>query len=280
MHFAKSVCIRVLVLVPVCLVYLITTLNLMVFHQGVLPERVESVELLLSTLIVYFCLFTGIWAYTKSFITEPGHVPLEFDLLPDDAMEKLSDDEFGEEKTQVTVSYCEKCQRSRPARAHHCVFCNKCVMRMDHHCPWMGNCIGICNYRTFVQTIFYALVTTAIISGCCAEIMIQRPEIENLWTVVGCLFTMGLFVMLAVLFVYHFWMICVNTNTIELVFYHDRTMFDFGWLLNVQEVLGNTWLGYVFPINIPIKQGFGYVFPVKIKNKAGETVFFHDKVLV
>ena len=45
---------------------------------------------------------------------------------------------------------CEKCQKFKPARAHHCSTCGDCVMRRDHHCIWLNNCIGINNYRYFV----------------------------------------------------------------------------------------------------------------------------------
>ena len=37
---------------------------------------------------------------------------------------------------QEDWSYCDKCMKRRPPRAHHCKRCRHCVTRMDHHCPW------------------------------------------------------------------------------------------------------------------------------------------------
>ena len=90
-----------------------------------------------------------------AFLTDPGKIPLEFDLLPNSSKEHLSPELFGSERLHAIITNCQKCDRDRPARAHHCAFCNNCVMRMDHHCPWMGNCVGIHNERMFVQFIFF-----------------------------------------------------------------------------------------------------------------------------
>jgi hypothetical protein len=95
----------------------------------------------------------------------------------------------------------------------------------------------------------------------------------------GFLLSLGLFVMLWMLIVYHVWMTVVNTNTIEMTFYRGKNNFDFGWRRNLAEVFGNDWKMWIFPVSLPRRKGLGYEYPVKIVNKQGETVYFHEKVL-
>ncbi|KAK2947415.1 putative Palmitoyltransferase pfa3 [Blattamonas nauphoetae] len=69
----------------------------------------------------------------------------------------------------IGLSYCDKCQRVRPDRAHHCSICKRCVLRMDHHCPWMGNCIGQFNHKFFI--LFLTYTTIAATFYCVVDIV-------------------------------------------------------------------------------------------------------------
>jgi hypothetical protein len=58
--------------------------------------------------------FLFLWAYVHTIFTDPGGVPLHY---------------VNEERI------CQKCERAKPPRAHHCSSCGRCILRMDHHCP-------------------------------------------------------------------------------------------------------------------------------------------------
>lgn len=68
---------------------------------------------------------------------------------------------------------CNRCERLRPPRAHHCRICEKCILKMDHHCAWVNNCIGLYNHRYFFLSLFwfyiicwyYATVSIYLLSG-------------------------------------------------------------------------------------------------------------------
>jgi hypothetical protein len=279
MNFRTSKVARIIFAIPVLLVNIITLLNLAILHFGLLNHDLDPTESLVKSILIYFCVCTGMIAYSKAYTSDPGSIPFEFDMLSDSYKELLPDSEYGAIKKFVCVSFCHKCERSRPARSHHCIICGKCVMRQDHHCPWIGNCVGIFNTRYFLQFIFYALITTSVLNGTCCKLILDG-QAKNFWITGGFFLTLGLFIMMWMLLTYHLWMITLNTNTIELTFHKDKSNFNFGWKTNLIEVLGQDWLAYFLPYNIKKKEGLGYVFPVKIENELGEIEYFNNKVLI
>ncbi|KRX04173.1 hypothetical protein PPERSA_11297 [Pseudocohnilembus persalinus] len=56
----------------------------------------------------------------------------------------------------ITQNGCNKCEKIRPLRAHHCTMCNQCILKMDHHCPWINNCVGHLNQQYFMNMLLYA----------------------------------------------------------------------------------------------------------------------------
>jgi hypothetical protein len=57
------------------------------------------------------------------------------------------------------ATYCYKCGIVRPARCHHCSTCHRCVLGFDHHCVWLNNCIGYNNYRSFLLTLLFLMLS-------------------------------------------------------------------------------------------------------------------------
>lgn len=60
-----------------------------------------------------------------------------------------------------TNNQCLTCQiyQQRPVRCHHCKRCNRCILQFDHHCIWVNNCIGYNNYRDFIMTLLFLVIS-------------------------------------------------------------------------------------------------------------------------
>lgn len=63
---------------------------------------------------------------------------------------------------------CDKCGRSKPPRAHHCLICKACILKLDHHCPWVNNCIGAPNLAYFLLLLIVTLCDIGGIGGTAA----------------------------------------------------------------------------------------------------------------
>ncbi len=124
-------------------------------------------------------LFVGHLSLTQHKIfTNPGEAPVMFDSV------KFRTNEF--KANGSTDRYCQKCQRKKPDRAHHCKFfrscrllnclswesiptwfvlllgriCRRCVLKMDHHCKRQINGISekaknsIFSFFSFLLSLF------------------------------------------------------------------------------------------------------------------------------
>ena len=108
-------------------------------------EVMENNQILkkLISLIFYLCAFMTIYCYILSILTDPG-------TINDDKLKLLEKDD---------KTYCKKCDKERPIRAHHCSTCNKCFLKLDHHCPWIFNCVGYYNQKIFLLFLFYGFIS-------------------------------------------------------------------------------------------------------------------------
>ena len=104
----------------------------------------------LISLNFYFCAFMTLFCHIKSMLTNPG-------IIIDNMVNRLKKNE---------KTFCKKCNKFRPLRAHHCSTCGKCILKMDHHCPWIFNCVGYYNQKTFFFFFFYATLCDLIASPC------------------------------------------------------------------------------------------------------------------
>merc|ERR1712157_566564 len=64
---------------------------------------------------------------------------------------------------------------ARPPRSHYCFELQSNVLRMDHFCVWFNNAVGFYNYKYFLLTITYLLLSCLL----SIFILIYRIFINN-----------------------------------------------------------------------------------------------------
>jgi hypothetical protein len=148
------------------------------FFETILPYWRARAGMIFSIFLVFLLIFLMINIFVNYFLAvlvKPGS--------PEDIMKYkkykdkspyLPSEEFLSEvdlsyfkKGLKSVEYsskCNKCNKKKPLRAHHCQTCGLCVMKMDHHCPWINNCVGQNNQRYFVLFLTHTLIGCVFIS--------------------------------------------------------------------------------------------------------------------
>lgn len=103
----------------------------------------------------------GLHCYLLCVLSDPGSVPHDYEHDPEDHTATY----IQVKRKGGVARSCQKCDRPKPPRAHHCRVCRRCVLRMDHHCPWINNCVGHGNYKAFVLFLLYSLIALVQSAG-------------------------------------------------------------------------------------------------------------------
>ena len=171
---------------------------------------------------------------------------------------------------------CDKCNRLRPARAHHCSLCQTCVYRYDHHCPWIGNCIGLKNYRLFLLYLTSVTVCAGLIGVSCA-VYAGRHEDYRKETLAGAVIGLATLAGVGSFTFAHYIFLSINRTTIE-VRAHSRNIFNVGMVRNWVETCGPLWFLWLCPFPLH-PQADGVRYPVVIGLKDGSVQRIDRKLL-
>lgn len=245
---------------------------------GYMELVASSPGLIFVYLLFHMIFILLIWSFCMCFITNPGVIPDYFTV--EHLNESDNFDEFLEsDLAQAKSSYCQKCQRARPPRAHHCSLCDRCVLRMDHHCPWVGNCVGFNNHRHFIQFLTYSSLDLFIESISCGSLLIKNSGNGHISTLFGGIVGFALALSLAGMAIFHVWLVMNNRSSLEIRYLGNFNVFDTGnGKMNFTQICGNDWINYILPLKAKTETD-GTFYPVRLRTKHGAIALFNESLI-
>jgi len=215
--------------------------------------------------------------YLRCILVHPGTIPDKKDdpsweYAPQDGPDGVLSTipSLQEKKRSGDRRHCKWCAKYKPDRCHHCRVCRTCVLRMDHHCPWIYNCVGFRNHKYFFLLLFYAAITSHVITWTMLESV--RGAVDGASAFVQLFFllfgeTLAAFIalMVTVFWFFHAWLMIKAMTTIEFCEKSvSRTGYEsslYGRCLvgNVKAVLGDRVLLWLLPCSPPSGNGLHFL---------------------
>ena len=228
--------------------------------------------------LVTFCCFYLVLTQLLCMLINPGNIN-SGGIEEIDTQGRLNqgEDMVPEDYNAGKVNMCAKCNKLRPARAHHCSLCNTCVYRYDHHCPFVGNCVGLYNYRIFLLYITSVTICAGLIGISCAVYAGQHDDYKD-QTLAGAIIGLAACLGVGCFTLFHYGLLSTNRTTIE-VRMQSRQVFDVGIGRNWVDICGPMWWCWVCPLPLrPRVDGVRYSVVLRLKD--GSVKRMDSKVLV
>lgn len=237
----------------------------------------SGANITLHVFVSFFFLY-AVALQVQCMLINPGNVKSgELDAVDTESQLKQPEDMVAEDYQTGKVNPCEKCNRLRPARAHHCSLCQTCVYRYDHHCPWIGNCIGLRNYRLFLLYLTGVTACAGLIGVACA-VYAGKHEDYRKETLAGAVIGLATCAGVGSFTLSHYVFLSVNRTTIEMKL-GSRNIFNLGVARNWVQVCGPHWYFWLCPL--PLRpQADGVRYSVVIGLKDGSVKQVDKKLLV
>jgi hypothetical protein len=273
-----SACYKIIILTPVYILLGFIGLVIYCYVRTTYILNDYTILTLIGSIFLFIFLGISLWSYFRSVFTSPGTIPdcFTIDSFSESQKQFLHESYLQEDYDKSKVTFCKKCNKHRPARAHHCSMCDRCTLRFDHHCPWIGNCVGFRNHKYFLQFLSYISLSSGLVGGNNIY-YIYDTRTYNWEMILGAVVGSVVFIVIGCFAMFHCYMFSKNKSSIEL--HYNSDVFNTGSCgENCMQLCGNKWVYFLLPLGGP--KGDGVMYPVKIRTKEGGSVMFYDKLIV
>jgi len=241
------------------------------FFVDVMPKVLINCGMYVAQIIVaigLWIVFNIFFNYVRCAWVGPGHPPEYLD--EERKALSIDDPEIRDRKNGQIFRWCDKCNRVKPMRAHHCTLCNACVLKMDHHCPWVNNCVGYRNHKHFLLFLYYLWLGSGFYLMCAPtdtwHALMGMPMSQS--HLIGAVLAFSAWCASFCFLAWSAFLLLTNQSTIE--FYANcfegtnrhGNPFNLGALRNFREVFGlhSTFWTWALPSRAP-PPGDGIIYP-------------------
>ena len=180
---------------------------------------------------------------------------------------------------------------ARPPRSHYCHELSSNVLRMDHFCVWFNNAVGFYNYKYFLLTIIYLLISCLLtIFIIIYRVFLFRDSNLIKFNIINTICLLLTFIISIFFTIFagmhslmHLWQMSKNLTSIEYhkfiqiksmanhfqIIFPNTHEFDHGIFENCKKMLGYDIWFWCLPLSpsFNLKYDDGYTFQINQENK-------------